>query len=263
MNLLIVDDEMFAIQGILDGVKWETLGFDSVLTANSFQQAVEIFGRQKIEIMLCDIEMPNGNGIELAEWVKTHYPETECIFLTCHDDFNFAQRAIQLKCADYLLKPAPPEILAKVLAKVAAAVKTENRSATYQQFGQLFVDNLGANSEKPSTDSLIKRAETYIRSHIAEPLTVESLAASVFLSPDYLTRLFKKKYNQTVINYITEQRMFLARELIEKNELSVSEISDRVGYGNYSYFIRVFKRHFGLSPKEYQLDYLKKLAGYN
>jgi two-component system response regulator YesN len=69
MNLLIVDDEILAVQGILDGVEWDKLSFDRVLTANSYAQAVNIFLENQIDVMLCDIEMPYGIGTELVQWV--------------------------------------------------------------------------------------------------------------------------------------------------------------------------------------------------
>ena len=72
MNLLIVDDEMFAIQGILDDVPWEQLKFDNIYTANSYAQAVNIFRSHKVDILLCDIEMPMGNGLDLVQWVRGH-----------------------------------------------------------------------------------------------------------------------------------------------------------------------------------------------
>ena len=102
MKLLIVDDEIYAIQGILDSVDWQKLAFEEVLTANSYAQAVNEFMKQSIDVLLCDIEMPYGSGLDLVEWVKAHYPETECIFLTCHSDFDFARQTLSIsKTWDY------------------------------------------------------------------------------------------------------------------------------------------------------------------
>lgn len=142
MNLLIVDDEIFAIQGLLDSVEWDQLTFDKILTANSFTQAVNIFMENEINIMLSDIEMPYGSGIELAEWVKSHYPETECIFLTCHDEFNFAKQAITLKCLDYVLKPVKPEKLLEVLKNAIDVINTKRKTKEYQQYGELYVSKM-------------------------------------------------------------------------------------------------------------------------
>ena len=58
MNILIVDDEELAVQGILDGVNWNQLSFDKVLTARSYQDAVSIFNNTYVDILVTDIEMP-------------------------------------------------------------------------------------------------------------------------------------------------------------------------------------------------------------
>lgn len=258
MNLLIVDDEIFAIQGILDGVKWENLSLDKVLTANSYSQAVNIFLDNKIDILLCDIEMPYGSGLDLVEWVKDHYPGTECIFLTCHDEFSFASQAIKLKCLDYVLKPVPPDVLTNILSKAILTISEREEHKAYQEYGKLYMQKLQGNTEEEGyqNQNSVEKVEIYIKEHISENLTVEGLAKYVFLSSDYLTRSFKKKYNMTLNNYITEQRLFLAKELLIKNELSISMISAKVGIGNYSYFTKIFKKMYGKTPREFQQDYL-------
>ena len=254
MNLLIVDDEIFVIQGLLDSVNWSQLGLDKVFVANSFAQAVNIFMENEINILLSDIEMPYGSGIDLVEWVKSHYPETECIFLTCHSDFGYAQQAIKLKCLDYVLKPVKPDVLEQVLKNAIQLIRTKEKNKEYQQYGELYVKNMMKEEESESNEisNHLEMVEDYIRTHIGDPLTVEGLAKYVHLNPDYLTRSFKKKHNQTLINYITEQRMFLAKELLSKSNMSISMISAKVGYPNYSYFTKIFKKFYGVSPREYR-----------
>ena len=70
MNLLIVDDEQFAIQGMLDGVNWELLGFDRVFTAGSYDEAVGIVRKTYVDILLSDIEMPGESGLKLIEYMN-------------------------------------------------------------------------------------------------------------------------------------------------------------------------------------------------
>jgi len=258
MNLLIVDDEIFAIQGILDSVNWNDLGFAKVLTANSYTQALNIFMEQEVNILLCDIEMPYGSGLDLVEWVKTNHPDTECIFLTCHDEFSFAKQAIKLQCFDYVLKPVSPDNLGEILKKAIFAIEERKEKHIYQDYGKLYVKTLYGKPEESTNQNqnAVEKVETYIKEHISEPLSVEDLAKQVYLSPDYLTRMFKKKYNTSVNNYITEQRMFLAKEFLIKNEMSISMISAKVGYGNYSYFTKTFKKSYGKTPREFQQEYL-------
>ena len=114
-TILLVDDEYPAIEAIRTLVDWEKIGFTRVLTADSVKTAKEQFLRSKIEILLCDIEMPGENGLDLLCWIKKHSPDTVCVFLTCHSDFNYAKQAVHMGAFDYLLKPAAIEDIVTVL----------------------------------------------------------------------------------------------------------------------------------------------------
>lgn len=74
----------------------------------------------------------------------------------------------------------------------------------------------------------------------------------VCLSPGYLSALFKKQYNQNFVDYINEEKCRRACALIQQGQLRIYEISYRLGFENAYYFTRVFKRHVGMTPTEYQ-----------
>ncbi|MEI0737427.1 response regulator [Paenibacillus sp. JTLBN-2024] len=86
---------------------------------------MRVFERTPIDIMICDIEMPKGTGIELLERVNEISPETETIFLTAHSAFDFMKRAIQLDGFDYLLKPVEFDVLQKTISKALASIEEE------------------------------------------------------------------------------------------------------------------------------------------
>lgn len=256
MRLLIVDDEYFARQGIMDGVNWEALQFEEVLQAGSFSEAVDCFERQavlmqRIDILLCDIEMPDESGLELIEWVNEHSADTECIILSCHDEFDFARQAVRLKCLDYILKPVRYDFLTDVLAKTMKTVEEKHRQSTLENYGKIYVDSIAQAKGRESQDAVDKVVE-YIENHLAEELSVRRLANMVYVSPDHLTHSFKKRFSQTVSDYILQKRMTLAGELLHDRKLTITMVSDCVGFGNYSYFTEQFKKYYGMTPREYQ-----------
>ncbi|OKP80773.1 DNA-binding response regulator [Paenibacillus helianthi] len=140
-QILIVDDEIHAVEGIYSGVDWNKLGITAVFKAYTVRQAKEIFVQEHIDIMLCDIEMPQATGLELAEWVRECYPSTETIFLTCHADFKYAKQALQLGGLDYILKPVPFAELEKVLERAIDKINKESEMVQYSQFGQFWFQN--------------------------------------------------------------------------------------------------------------------------
>jgi two-component system response regulator YesN len=125
LNLLIVDDEVYAIEGLRSGVPWDSLGFLNIFEAYNIHDAKDILRVYDIDLVICDIEMPEGNGFELMEWIRTNQPNLVTLFLTCHVDFHYAQRAIQLGCKDYLLKPVDFSELASKVYKIASSINIE------------------------------------------------------------------------------------------------------------------------------------------
>ncbi|MDF2522599.1 MAG: AraC family transcriptional regulator [Clostridiales bacterium] len=137
-NLLIVDDERLIVEEIKIKIDWSKLGISNVFTAYSMRQAIEVFENNKINIMLCDIEMPRGNGLELLSWVKEYSPKTESIFLTCHADFTYAKEAVRLGSLDYILKPVSAEELKAAVVKAMKKISKDNEIEEYSRFGQFW-----------------------------------------------------------------------------------------------------------------------------
>ena len=81
---------------------------------------------------------------------------------------------------------------------------------------------------------------------------VEEIAKEVHLNAQYLMRLFKKETDISILEFITTERIKLAEQLLEKTDFPVNKVADSVGYGNYSYFTKIFKRYTKLSPKAYR-----------
>lgn len=124
-RLLIVDDEVIIANGIKSSIDWRGLGFTKVETAFNMRQAKEAFALVSFDVMICDIEMPQGTGFDLFAWVRENHPNTECIFLTCHAEFEFAKKAIQLGSLDYLLKPVLEEELKKTIEMALIKIQRE------------------------------------------------------------------------------------------------------------------------------------------
>lgn len=92
----------------------------------------------------------------------------------------------------------------------------------------------------------------YISEHLKDQLTVSQIASVIHLSPDYMTKVFKKETGMTIKEYMIKKRMKLAKELLRDTEKTVSDIAIEVGYDNLSYFVRLFRSFYGVTPKQYQ-----------
>ena len=82
MNLLLVDDEVAMVQIMKEAVDWKRQGIKELYTAHNADEAKDILESTKIDILVCDIEMPGESGLELIKWMEDIYPEIISIILT-------------------------------------------------------------------------------------------------------------------------------------------------------------------------------------
>lgn len=124
-KVLIADDELIIREGIRESVNWEQLRMKVVAEAEDGEEALELALRHSVHILLVDLNMPIMNGIELMKQVREKLPEAKLIIITGHDEFTYAQKAIRLQVKDYILKPANPAQLEKVLRQVRRELEEE------------------------------------------------------------------------------------------------------------------------------------------
>lgn len=136
MKILVVDDQPDVVAGILDGVNWRALHVEKAYSALSAAEAKDLLLREKIDILLCDIEMPGESGLSLVAWLQKQGRETKCIFLTAHADFPYAQKALQLGAVDYLLQPASYENIEAAIRRAAEQLQEERLSQVYEALGK-------------------------------------------------------------------------------------------------------------------------------
>ena len=102
-------------------------------------------------------------------------------------------------------------------------------------------------------DDLIKKIIDIINSeYMNQSLFVDSISDTLEMSPSYITRIFKQYTTKTILDYIIEVRMKKARDLLENKVYSISEIAEKTGFSNSSYFYKAFKRENGVTPNEYR-----------
>lgn len=103
---------------------------------------------------------------------------------------------------------------------------------------------LGAQPED-GAGAYVRQALQYIGDNYAQDISLDTVAEQIGISPFYLSRLFKAERGETFVEYLTGVRMKAATRLAKETRLSIREIAERTGYGNPTYFCRVFKKYTG------------------
>lgn len=130
MNLLIVDDEYYTVESISNKIRTLRPDFFEIFCAYNLTQALEAFSAHPIDLMICDIEMPGGSGLELLDQIRQAHYETVCIFLTAYAKFEYISRAMKLSSSDYLLKRWTTMLFWKLLTKPVRNVKSSRRTTS-------------------------------------------------------------------------------------------------------------------------------------
>lgn len=138
MKVLIVDDDIPTTQAIKKSIDWDVLSVREVYTANSFPRAKKLIAEVLPQIIVCDIEMPKGSGIDLIKWVRGQGIDSRFLFLTCHEDFIYASEAIKYEADAYITKPFDVEKMQTAIAKVAQKVSYQQE---LKQYGERWVNN--------------------------------------------------------------------------------------------------------------------------
>ena len=106
--------------------------------------------------------------------------------------------------------------------------------------------------EETEEDIEIYKAKEYIDQHLADKLTLNQVAEIVCLSPNYFSSMWKKEMQVGFVDYITEQRVEKAKELFATTDLRTHEVAELTGFGDDSYFSKIFRKVSGKNPGSFR-----------
>jgi two-component system, response regulator YesN len=126
-KLLIIEDERWEREGLLDFLDWNGLGIEIAGTASNGIEGIEMAQNICPEIIITDIKMPMMDGMEMSKKIKEFLPNTKIIILTGYDDFKYAKESISFNASAYILKPVEEEEMQEVIQKVIEECNYEKR----------------------------------------------------------------------------------------------------------------------------------------
>lgn len=206
-------------------------------------------------LIVSDISMPEVTGIELCKKIKsdsrtTHIP---VILLTASCAPEDQLLGLDSGANDYIMKPFNFEIL---LSKVKnLLLLQETLKKTYQKQQDVKVEEIEVASED---DKFVKTAINMVETNITNPnFSVEELSRLMLLSRVSLYKKLLMLTGKTPVDFIRNIRLEKAVQLLEKSKLNIANVAYEVGFGNPTYFAKVFREEYGMLPSEF-VNQLKK-----
>lgn len=241
-KLLIADDEPRIRRGLAKNIAWNAIGFSTVKTVSNGKEALEIAEKILPHLIIIDIRMPELDGLEVIGKLREENIHSQVIIISGYDDFTYAQQAIRYGVCDYILKPINE---ADLYDRVLNVMDKLELAAVYTK------EKKEEKTEESYKNYIIKEAMNYIDLHFREDINLAMVADNIGVHPNYLSALFTKICGKSFVKYLTGKRIEEAKKLMDGHTLKIYEISEMVGYSDYRWFSKVFKKWEGITPKKY------------
>ena len=242
LRVLLVDDEIMIREGFKRLFDWGAHDCEVVGEAADGMEALAKIDALAPDIAVMDINIPIMNGLKVIQLARIKHPDMAFVIVSGYDDFSYCREALRLKITDYILKPVDYEEFGTCIDNLNIALF--RRQSTQEADEQ---------EERP-----INRLTRYLQEHLAEEISLSVLADEFHLSAQYISQLFKSEIGVNFLAYLTNIRMEKAKQLLLSTSLSIGEVSEQSGYGDYRVFTKVFKKSEGITPSQYRRDFLEK-----
>ena len=245
IGVLVVEDEIYVRKGIVLTVDWEKLGCTVVGEATNGEEGLEAAKRLKPGLIITDIKMPKMDGLKMLTELREAGIESAVVILTAYSDFSYAQQALRLGAADYLLKPFHDGELEQVVEKILSRNAAKDAGAE---------DSLPALHAKGTERSkYVTEAISCIASNYGDPdLSVGKIAKNLHISEGHLSHVFRRETGYTLVEYLAQYRIRTAAQMLKDVRMKIYEVAQAVGYRDIAYFSGTFRKFMGQTPSEYQ-----------
>ncbi len=180
IKVLVVDDHQLMIEGLKSLLEYED-DIKFVGGANSMEETLSFLSGNKADIILMDINMPGGSGIEATARIKELYPKVGVIALTMHDDISIITRMIKAGAAGFVLKRTN-------MNEVVEAIRIVHNKGKYLSINtqQIVMDNLGTAADlteiKEDTRPSLSAREIEVLNLVAREFSNEEIASKLYIS---------------------------------------------------------------------------------
>ncbi len=220
-HVLIVDDDRSALEAIEAALGKEF----RVSLAHDIRTATGILEQHAVDLVILDVCLDGENGLLLLADLR-ETSDVPVLLISGYGTKEVVIAGLRSRASDYLDKPfSVPQLLQKTRELIA---------------------------QGPRPSHVSERIRHFIQEHYMRNWTVESLARELRLSVRTMRQIFRRRYQQSVMEFLEEVRVTRARELLATTDLPVQQVAAEVGFRDPHYFGRVFRKHVGASPHAFR-----------
>lgn len=237
LKVLLADDEYTIREGFKRLFDWEKHGCQVVGEAADGREALDRIAALRPDIVIMDISMPVLSGLEVIRQVRRRVPGTAFVIVSGYDDFAYCQEALRLRVEAYLLKPVNFDELHELIDSLKIKLNQN-----------ILRDAPAGNADR----KLIRDMTDYLNRHLDEEISLKLLGEVFFLTPNYISRVFRSELGVNYLAYLTHLRIERAKSLLLTTDRGIAEIAEAAGFNDYRTFTKVFKRFESVPPSQYR-----------
>lgn len=240
-HILIVDDNPDELRLLVELLRAShfriTIAFDG---NQGYKRAIAI----SPDLILMDLRMPHTDGLTACRLLQ-HDPATATIpiiFLSVARSLEDRLGGLENGGVDFILKPfEPSEVLARVNIHLKRAALPKEPSPPSAPRPKLTAEQV-----------MVNAAISYLSHCLATPPTLNELARKVGTYEKKLSHAFRKQLGKTVFEFLRDERLRLAQQLLADTSLSITDIAAETGFSSAANFATAFRKQLGLTPTEYR-----------
>lgn len=245
-KLIIVDDEVFTLKNLADSLDWSAVGFELAATFDTAADVIPFLEKNKIDVVLSDIAMPELSGLDLLGLIKEKFPNILVVLLSAYRKFEYAQKAISYGVFDYLTKPISYTSLLDTFKRLKLTLDKNNSNTSdflllsrQQMLYDYFLNHI-------TPDTLNNYfANCHAHFSIDHPVCLINIKIKDFT--DYLSNVFlhgKDRFYNALINLIELPDIFIAPLNYLNDDIEIVLFFDRSSLTELKCIIEKFRSSF-------------------
>ena len=228
-KILVVDDNpkvKQSVEMVLEGYR--------VVGTLSGGEALDLLKKPNdVDLVILDVHLSGEDGLQTLTEIKKINARLAVIILTAFSSNDVLLKALRGRADDFLEKPFHPvQLREKVEGLLAVRERDDER-----------LDH---------SDRVIQKVLRLLARNVDKPVTLKDASAAVFLSPKYLSRIFRERTGKRFTEYRIALKIKKAKQLLRKTSQNIARIAERLGYENGETFMKIFKKMTGQTPTEYR-----------
>ncbi|MGF7145997.1 two-component system response regulator YesN [Anaerotaenia torta] len=252
-QVIVIDDEKWVVKSLIATIRDQEY-FEIKAELYDGLSGLEYIREHQPDLAFVDVRLPGMGGLDILQTAHAEGLRTLFIMISGHAEFAYAQKAMFHNAIGYCLKPFSHSELMDAMLKAyhilneqQAEAEGGSRSAPPAKVVESFTPKHLVSSHK-SVQMMID----YTELHYQEDISIQNLADHCSINANYASQIFKQEMGITFISYLTSLRIDHAVWLLTHTDQTVFLIATQVGYSDYFYFAKVFKRVMGCTPSAYR-----------